>query len=60
MRLRDSVSQCIVILQVAALLEGRSKNCSTNIGNVAAQKGASSGRYGPKIRIIMLSLLKAM
>lgn len=27
---------------------GRSKNCSTNIGNVAAQKGASSGRYGPK------------
>lgn len=24
---------------------GRSKNCSTNIGNVAAQKGASSGRY---------------
>lgn len=29
-------------------LGGRSKNCSTNIGNVAAQKGASSGRYGPK------------
>ena len=27
---------------------GHSKNCSTNIGNVATQKGASSGRYGPK------------
>ena len=27
---------------------GRSKNCSTNVGNVTAQKGASSGRYGPK------------
>lgn len=27
---------------------GRSKSCVTNVGNITTQKGASSGRYGPK------------
>lgn len=26
----------------------RSRYCSTNVGNVATQKGVSSGRYGPQ------------
>lgn len=26
----------------------RSRNCSTNVGTIQNQKGASSGRYGPR------------
>ncbi|OOF35859.1 MULTISPECIES: hypothetical protein [Rodentibacter] len=45
---QDSVSQYGNSSSVGSSSLSRTRNCSTNIGNVTTQKGVSSGRYGPK------------